>query len=89
MDCFSEENPYHHGQNRPLFIQHLPNPRPLMAFHLAHIQEYHRFIALEIGSYRIRTGIYNIENGEIIRLGISTVRQSRRDIQNGQIVDMR
>jgi len=60
-----------------------------MAFHLAHIHDYQRFLAVDLGSHRVRASLYNIENGQLVLEGIGTTRQSRKDIRDWYIVDMR
>ena len=34
-----------------------------MAFRLTHIHDYHRFIAIDLGLYRVRAGIYDVSEG--------------------------
>lgn len=53
-----------------------------MAFHLAHIHDYQRFLAVDLGSHRVRASLYNIENGQLVLEGIGTTRQSRKDIRD-------
>jgi cell division ATPase FtsA len=60
-----------------------------MAFHLSHIHDFHRFLAVDIGTHRVRSGVYNIEASEIRCEGMASVRQSRRSIQDGSITDLR
>jgi hypothetical protein len=60
-----------------------------MAFHLAHIHDYQRFLAVDLGSHRVRASLYNIENGQLILEWMGTTRQSRKDIRDWHIVDMR
>jgi len=59
-----------------------------MAFHLAHIHDYNRFIAIDIGSYRVRAGVYDISEGKLEALSYATVRQDKKNIINGSIADM-
>lgn len=59
-----------------------------MGFRLSTIQEYNRFIAIDIGSYKIRVLICEIQNGELVILGRSSVRQERSHTIGGVITDM-
>ena len=59
-----------------------------MAFHLAHIHDYDRFLVIDIGTYRVRTGIYKVEGQELKEIGYATVRQNRKNFSGGQISDM-
>lgn len=59
-----------------------------MAFHLAHIHDYERFMVIDIGSYRVRTGIYKVEKQELHEIGYATIRQNRKNFSHGQIADM-
>ena len=51
-----------------------------MAFHLSHIHDYDRFLAVDIGSYRVRTGLYTIESLDPVLLGFSSIRQNRKNM---------
>lgn len=59
-----------------------------MAFHLAHIHDYDRFLVIDIGTYRVRTGVYKVEKQSLKEIGYATVRQNRKNFSNGQISDM-
>lgn len=59
-----------------------------MTFHLAHIHDYERFMVIDIGTYRVRTGIYKVEKQELHEISYATVRQSRKNFSNGIIADM-
>lgn len=59
-----------------------------MGFRLAHIHDYNRFIAVDLGSYRVRTGIFEIDNGEVQLRGQSTIRQNRKNFLDGTITDL-
>lgn len=50
-----------------------------MSFRLTHIHDYHRFIAVDLGLYRARVGIYNVSEGALSCTGFSSVRQSRKN----------
>lgn len=60
-----------------------------MSFHLSHIHEYSRFLAIDIGTYRVRTGVYSTDNFELSELGYSSVRQNRKNFSFGLIANMR
>lgn len=60
-----------------------------MAFHLSHIHDYERFLAVDIGSYRVRTWAYSIEFLDPVLLGHASVRQNRKNMICGSIADMR
>ena len=60
-----------------------------MSFHLSHIHEYSRFLAIDIGTYRVRTAVYSTENLELKELGYASVRQNRKNFSFGLISDMR
>jgi cell division ATPase FtsA len=60
-----------------------------MTFHLAHIHDYQRFISIDIWSHRIRTAIYNIVDGQLTLEWNASIRQSKKNIRDGDIVDMR
>lgn len=59
-----------------------------MSFHLAHIHEYSRFLAIDIGTYRVRTSVYSVENLELKELWYASVRQNRKNFSGSQISDM-
>jgi hypothetical protein len=59
-----------------------------MAFRLTHIHDYHRFIAIDLGLYRVKAGIYDVSEGWLTCAGFSSVRQSRKNFVNGNIVDI-
>ncbi len=60
-----------------------------MAFHLAHIHDYERFLAIDIGSYRVRTGVYSINGGEVSCVWFGWARQNKRNIIHWSIADLR
>lgn len=60
-----------------------------MAFHLAHIHDYNRFIAVDIGSYRVRAWIYDVSWWSLTTLAQSSIRQDKKNIIDGSIADMR
>lgn len=60
-----------------------------MAFRLTHIQDYNRFISIDLGFYRVHAGVYDVSGGELDCIGFSSVRQSQRNFDDGSIVDIR
>lgn len=60
-----------------------------MAFHLAHIHDYERFLSIDVGSFRVRVGVYALENSELQELSHASVRQNRKHFRDTAIVDMR
>lgn len=60
-----------------------------MSFRLSHIHDYHRFIAVDLGLYRVRAGIYDLSGGELECIGFSSARQSRKNFVDGDIADIR
>lgn len=60
-----------------------------MSFQLAHIHEYNRFLAMDIGSYRVRAGVFEVENWDLKEISYSCVRQNRKNFSHGSIIDMR
>ena len=60
-----------------------------MSFRLSNIHEYNRFVAIDLGSYRVRACIYEIEEWELILKGKSTVRQNRKNFLDGSITNLR
>lgn len=59
-----------------------------MSFRFAHIHEYNRFIAVDLGSYRVRATIYELESWELILKGKASVRQNRKNFLDGSITDL-
>lgn len=59
-----------------------------MSFRLTHIRDYHRFIAIDLGLYRVRAGIYDISESALTCTGFSSVRQSRKNFYQGSIADI-
>ena len=59
-----------------------------MGFRISTIHEYDRFVAIDLGSYRVRASLYAIREGKLELEGIASVRQHRKNIQNGTIMDM-
>lgn len=60
-----------------------------MAFHLANIHDYNQFVAVDIWSHRVRTGIYGIDQWDIVFFSSSSIRQSRKNISWDSVMDMR
>ena len=59
-----------------------------MSFRLTHIHDYHRFIAVDLGLYRARVGIYNVSEGALSCTGFSSVRQSRKNFSEWVVIDI-
>jgi len=59
-----------------------------MPFSISNIVDYNRFIALDIGSSKIKVLICSIESGELRVLGSSIVRESKKNIIDGEIADL-
>ena len=59
-----------------------------MSFHLAHIHDYERFLVIDMGTYRVRAGVYKVEKQQLKEIGYATVRQNRKNFSGGQISDM-
>lgn len=59
-----------------------------MSFRLTHIRDYHRFIAIDLGLYRVRAGIYDISESTLTCTGFSSVRQGRKNFFQGTIADI-
>lgn len=60
-----------------------------MSFQLAHIHEYNRFLAMDIGSYRVRAGVFSVENPDLKEISYSCTRQNRKNFSYWNILDMR
>ncbi|MDP2103943.1 MAG: hypothetical protein Q8K26_03415, partial [Candidatus Gracilibacteria bacterium] len=59
-----------------------------MPFSISNIVDYNRFIALDIGSSKIKVLICSLESGELRVLGSSIVRESKKNIIDGEIADL-
>ena len=59
-----------------------------MSFRLSHIHDYHRFVAIDLGLYRVRAGIYDLSLGDLTCTGFSSVRQSRKNWIDGVVADI-
>lgn len=75
-------NSHLHWSRIFLYLSHF------MGFRISNIHAYNRFIAIDLGSYRIRSALYHISDGKIELEWYASVRQSRKNILNGSIVDM-
>lgn len=60
-----------------------------MSFRLSSIHDYNRFIAIDLGSYRVRASVYSIRDGDIFLEWEWSVRQNRKNFHDGYISDMR
>ncbi len=63
--------------------------RFFMSFRLTHIHDYNRFIAVDLGLYRVRAGIYDLSIGSPVCTGFSSVRQSRKNWIDRVVADIR
>lgn len=59
-----------------------------MSFKISTVVDYHQFIALDIGTSKIKVLICSIEGGELRILGSSITRQSKKNIIDGEIADL-
>lgn len=59
-----------------------------MAFRIANIHEYSRFIALDLWTHRVRASLYALRDGHLCHEKSVSVRQNRKNIVNGSISDM-
>jgi cell division ATPase FtsA len=50
--------------------------------------QYDSFIALDIGTYRIKAAVCSVENGNLKILGTAIHRQNRKDFSQGSIADL-
>ena len=59
-----------------------------MSFRVAHIHDYDRFIAIDLGSYRVRASLYSLKEWKLCLDGTSSIRQNRKNFHMGAISDM-
>jgi cell division ATPase FtsA len=59
-----------------------------MSFKISNIVDYNHFIALDIGTSKIKVLICSIEGGGLKVLGSSIMRQSKKNIIDGEIADL-
>ena len=59
-----------------------------MSFRLSHIHDYHRFVAIDLGLYRVKAGIYDVTSGVLENIGFSSVRQGRKNWIDGIVADI-
>ncbi len=59
-----------------------------MSFRIANIHEYDQFIAIDLGSYRVRASLYGLNDGHLVHEGSASVRQNRKNFLDGTITDM-
>lgn len=59
-----------------------------MSFKISNIVDYNRFIALDIGTSKIKVLICSIEGGGLRVLGSAIMRQSKKNIIDGEIADL-
>ncbi len=58
-----------------------------MSFKISNILDYNSFIALDIWSFKIKVLICKIDNQELKILWYSTLKQTKKDVMNGEIAD--
>lgn len=59
-----------------------------MGFRISNIHEYDRFVAIDLWSYRIRAALYVIREWKIELEWTASVRQHRKNMLDGHIMDM-
>ncbi|MDD2486963.1 MAG: hypothetical protein PHS92_01170 [Candidatus Gracilibacteria bacterium] len=59
-----------------------------MSFKISNVMDYDSFIALDIGSFKIKVLICKIESGELKIIGKSYLRQNKKDFISGEIADL-
>lgn len=59
-----------------------------MSFKISNIVDYNQFIALDIGTSKIKVLICSIEEAELKILGSAIMRQSKKNIIDGEIADL-
>jgi cell division ATPase FtsA len=59
-----------------------------MSFKISNIVDYNQFIALDIGTSKIKVLICSIEGGGLKILGSAIMRQSKKNIIDGEIADL-
>jgi hypothetical protein len=59
-----------------------------MGFRISNIHEYDRFVAIDLGSYRVRAALYSLHEGKLELEGSASIRQHRKNMHQGTIMDM-
>ncbi len=59
-----------------------------MGFRISNIHEYDRFIAIDLWSYRVRAALYTMKDGKLRLEWSACVRQHRKNMTQGVIMDM-
>lgn len=59
-----------------------------MSFKISNIVDYNQFIALDIGTSKVKVLICSIEGGGLKVLGSASMRQSKKNIIDGEIADL-
>ncbi|MDD2565806.1 MAG: hypothetical protein PHZ26_01835 [Candidatus Gracilibacteria bacterium] len=59
-----------------------------MSFKISNILDYDTFIALDIGSFKIKVLVCKIEGQDLKIIGSSSLRQSKKDMFEGEITDI-
>lgn len=59
-----------------------------MSFRVSNVADYDRFIAVDIGAFKIKVLICSVEEGSLRVIGDASVRQSRKNFASGEIADL-
>lgn len=59
-----------------------------MSFKLKPLSEYDRFVAIDIGAYRVKVLVCAVESGELKIYGRASIRQSKKNVIAGEIADL-
>jgi adenylate kinase family enzyme len=59
-----------------------------MGFRISNIHEYDRFIAIDLGSYRVRASLFSLSEGKLELEGRASIRQQKKNMQEWAIIDM-
>lgn len=59
-----------------------------MSFKLKPLSEYDRFVAIDIGAYRVKVLVCAVEGGELKIYGRASTRQSKKNVIAGEIADL-
>lgn len=67
---------------------HILKPYFFMGFRISNIHEYDRFIAIDLWTYRVRAALYTMKEWKLKLEGSSCIRQHRKNMLQGAIMDM-
>lgn len=59
-----------------------------MSFKFKPLSEYDRFVAVDIGAYRVKVLVCSVEAGELKIHGRASIRQSKKNVISGEIADL-